>query len=351
MYFKLFTNCKIVKGNVKSIIIDTQRNFYHDIPNSLYTIIKDLECKSINEVKNEIEDASISIFDSYLEFLVENDFGFITDKANQFLYVEQNKINKPSNNFIIEFSSKISKNIIYQLKDLNIDALHINFYEEIDINELNDILNQIINITSISFVSILSLYNKELNENTWLNLGVNYPILGQIFISSSPIEKTINSESLILIYSKENISFKNCGIVTPKYFSFNTYMYNESFCFNSCLGGKISIDINGNIKNCPSMPQSFGNIKDTSLEEALNHKEFKKYWNLTKDSVEVCKDCEFRYICTDCRAYTEQTHTNDQGLDISKPLKCGYNPYTGEWQEWSTNPLKQKAMKYYRFDK
>ncbi|MEM8527245.1 MAG: hypothetical protein AAGG68_21570 [Bacteroidota bacterium] len=31
----------------------------------------------------------------------------------------------------------------------------------------------------------------------------------------------------------------------------------------------------------------------------------------------------------------------------SKPLKCGYNPYTGEWAEWSTNPLKQKAIAYY----
>jgi len=95
------------------------------------------------------------------------------------------------------------------------------------------------------------------------------------------------------------------------------------------------------------MSQSFGNIKDTTLEKALLHPDFKKYWNLTKDEIEVCKDCEFRYICTDCRAYTERTHTNAEGLDISKPLKCGYNPYTGEWQEWSTNPLKEKAIKYY----
>lgn len=83
------------------------------------------------------------------------------------------------------------------------------------------------------------------------------------------------------------------------------------------------------------------------MEEALQHPDFKKYWNLTKDQIEVCKDCEFRYICTDCRAYTERSHTNKEGLDISKPLKCGYNPYTGEWEEWSTNPLKQKAIQYY----
>lgn len=90
------------------------------------------------------------------------------------------------------------------------------------------------------------------------------------------------------------------------------------------------------------MSQSFGNIKDTTLQEALDHPDFKKYWNVTKDQIEVCKDCEFRYICTDCRAYIE----NPEDM-YSKPLKCGYNPYTAEWAEWSTNPLKQKAIDYY----
>ncbi len=51
---------------------------------------------------------------------------------------------------------------------------------------------------------------------------------------------------------------------------------------------------------------------------------------------------EFRYICTDYRAYVE-----DPEDILSKPLKCGYNPYTGEWSEWSTNPLKQKAIDIY----
>jgi hypothetical protein len=36
---------------------------------------------------------------------------------------------------------------------------------------------------------------------------------------------------------------------------------------------------------------------------------------------------------------------------LSKPLKCGYNPYTCEWEDWSTNPLKEKAIKYYNLEK
>lgn len=90
------------------------------------------------------------------------------------------------------------------------------------------------------------------------------------------------------------------------------------------------------------MKESFGNIKTTTLQEALAIKGFKKHWNTTKDKIKVCRDCEFRYICTDCRAYTE-----DPKDSYSKPLKCGYDPYTGAWEEWSANPLKDAAIQYY----
>lgn len=90
------------------------------------------------------------------------------------------------------------------------------------------------------------------------------------------------------------------------------------------------------------MEKSFGHIKDTTLIEAIDKPKFKEFWNITKDQIHVCKDSEFRYVCTDCRAYIE----NPEDI-LSKPLKCGYNPYTGEWSEWSTNPLKKKAIKYY----
>lgn len=40
----------------------------------------------------------------------------------------------------------------------------------------------------------------------------------------------------------------------------------------------------------------------------------------------VCKDCEFRSICSDCRIYTE-----NNGNEYSKPINCTYNPYISKW--------------------
>jgi len=76
------------------------------------------------------------------------------------------------------------------------------------------------------------------------------------------------------------------------------------------------------------MEQSFGNIKDITLEEALNKPGFKDLWGIRKDDIDVCKDCEFRYMCTDCRCIIKNPD------DIySQPAKCGYNPYIAKWSK------------------
>ncbi|AZA82973.1 grasp-with-spasm system SPASM domain peptide maturase [Chryseobacterium lactis] len=350
MYLKLFSSCKITLGAKNSIILDVQRDSYVSIPNTLFFVIKNLDSSSIESVRHDVDEEDKEVFDSYIVFLVKNEFGFITDKPNNFIYFDYEKIDIPSNNCIIEFSSSIVdyNTIVSQLETIKVQALHINTYSKIDLTQIEELLNPIFNNTSIKFVSLLLMYNRGIKENDLLKLGYNYPFLSQLFVYSSPFEKSVYGEFLNIHYTLEaQVSIKSCGQIKSDYFSCNDYLYSESHCFNSCLAGKISIDKYGNIKNCPSMTQSFGNIKETNLEEALNHKDFKKYWKLSKDQIEVCKDCEFRYICTDCRAYTELIHLDKEGLDVSKPLKCGYNPYTAEWEEWSTNPIKQNAIRYY----
>lgn len=142
--------------------------------------------------------------------------------------------------------------------------------------------------------------------------------------------------------TQEINSSLHCGIVSPSYFAPNTKMYYDGLNGNSCLNKKIAIDVDGNIKNCPSQAKSFGNINSISILDAMSDIGFKSLWTITKDSIHVCKDCEFRMICTDCRAYI------DNPEDIySKPLKCGYNPYSSEWQDREKMQDKQRSIAFY----
>jgi SPASM domain peptide maturase of grasp-with-spasm system len=198
----------------------------------------------------------------------------------------------------------------------------------------------------IESVQFIIPYSNETEAQNIIQLIYKYPRIRFVQMYNAPENNKIYSNeigSVTVITVENNMeNHLSCGIVSRSYFSIATSTFTESQHHNTCLNRKISIDVNGNIKNCPSMSQSYGNIKDTTLMEAIEQPNFKQYWDITKDKIHVCKDCEFRHICTDCRAYVEAPE------DIfSKPLKCGYNPYTGEWSEWSTNPLKQKAIEHY----
>lgn len=89
----------------------------------------------------------------------------------------------------------------------------------------------------------------------------------------------------------------------------------------------MGIDVNGQIKNCPSSSRSFGQIDDKNLKEVIFDDEFKKLGIIKKEDVKVCSDCEFRSICSDCRIYID----NPNDLH-SRPAKCDYNPYISKWK-------------------
>ncbi len=340
-FLKLYSDCAIIDGYLNSLIIDFQRGSYVVVPKTLSIVLKKCETQSIDELRKEIDKDSLIHFDSYIDFMLKHEFGFITNIPENYTYFRNKNSNIEEYNLICENHNFILNGNL--LGNLNISAIYLRIDKKINIGETSQILNKLIRNDSLTFVSICADYNENIAVDDIKMLGYKYPMIGCLYLYSSPKTKTkVHDEITIEYNSNKYFGFKNCGLISSNYFRCNNKLFTESLHHNSCLHKKISIDVHGNIRNCPAMPESFGNIKDTTLEAALNKPGFKKYWNITKDQIEICKDCEFRYICTDCRAYRE----NPEDI-YSKPLKCGYNPYTAEWEEWSTNPLKQKAIDFY----
>jgi len=53
----------------------------------------------------------------------------------------------------------------------------------------------------------------------------------------------------------------------------------------------------------------------------------RQYWDLSYDKIEVCRDCEYRYACHDCRPLTYGL----TGELTAKSLHCSYDPYRGKF--------------------
>lgn len=357
IYFKTFANCFLVRGATRSLVCDLQRQASDFVPNDLIDVMEMLNGKnSVEKVLLHYGEENKGVIQGYLDYMDEKEYGFYCEEDEFDLFPELNKeflVPAHITNTILELKKENIgwfQELVPQIEDLGCKDVVLVFYEELSEKDFNRIFEYFVD-TRIKSFEITSKYHKEINEDFLNKINRKLNQLTKVIFFSAPEDKAEFWDNKILydrFFTKKEIkSFKACGVVDTKYFNTNLPKVLEAINHNSCLNMKMAVDKNGDIRNCPAMPLSYGNIKDTTLEEALNKKGFKKYWDLTKDEIEVCKDCEFRYICTDCRAFTERTHKNKDGLDTSKPLKCGYDPYTGKWEEWSTNPLKQKAIDYY----
>lgn len=96
---------------------------------------------------------------------------------------------------------------------------------------------------------------------------------------------------------------------------------------NSCWFGNAAITSEGNVLPCV-FPRDLvaGNLHEHSLRWIVDNG-LRTFWELTRDKIAVCRDCEYRYLCHDCRPWAHG-FTGDL---YAKTPTCTYNPYTGEW--------------------
>jgi SPASM domain peptide maturase of grasp-with-spasm system len=344
----LYENCQLVKGVFRSCIYDLTRNDLYLVPNSLAAVLEISRDKNCDEVLKLVSNKSI--FNEYVSFITQNELGFICDQDELICFpklsLEYESPYKITNALLdVDVETNLLKSID-EIISAKCEHLQIRLYCFAKEPEVP--LHIILNMFEGSSIKSIDLYLKnhsEVDNHVYEELLISNPRLNFIccYNAERDISKVIYPFCNKLFHTTQiDLSELHCGQISYELLAINIEAFTEAQKFNSCLNNKVSIDKEGNIKNCPSMTESFGNIRNTSLQEAIEKIGFKKYWGVNKDLIHVCKDCEFRYMCTDCRAYVE-----DPEDILSKPLKCGYNPYTGEWSEWSTNPLKHKAIKYY----
>jgi SPASM domain peptide maturase of grasp-with-spasm system len=145
-----------------------------------------------------------------------------------------------------------------------------------------------------------------------------------VYLYNSPL----NNEGEQHTFIKDIADYINdCGYVYKDNFTINQPFFFEGQSCNTCLNKKATIDFDGNIKNCPAMNLTCGNVKEDKIKDVITTSEFQEMWNITKDQIEVCKDCEYRYMCLDCRAFVD----NPDNM-YSHPSRCNYNPYIAKWK-------------------
>lgn len=350
--FDLYANCLLVNGANRSLICDLEENRYFFIPNSLYSILVKFKKSTISNLKSNFPD-SHDVIDEYFEFLVENNLIHFSKNLEFFPKISTHwESANPITHAILDIQHQTYNylNVTEELDGVFCRHIQYRIYTKKAKTSVVEEILQFVESKKLSFLSLDFLLPYSVNnEKASKSLLSNFARIHSIVLYGAP-NNTISDPNwrdmgFLITTTESVIDERNCGLIHPSNFIVNTKSFTESQKFNSCLNGKISVDKFGNIKNCPSMAKSYGHINDKKLSEIINNGKFQKLWSVNKDQISICNSCEFRHICTDCRAYL-----NDPDDLFSKPLKCGYDPITSTWSEWADNSIKGLAIKNYNLE-
>ncbi len=358
-YLSFYSDCIPVKGALNAAIYDLSRQEIIKIPQVYFDLIQRAKTVKIGELLDQMQniDSQQNVID-FINYLDDNEFINLTIKPAYLLDINFDWQSSCSiQNAIIDIDEKKHdfNVIIDQLDLLGCEIIQLRYFSNnIAIEEISEVLKKAYH-TSIQGIEVVVCFNPNLKKHDYVKLMENESIIAKLTVHSASVDEHVvttfgegtakASLDKSIVFIKEKIySHSHCGLINMKNINKPTaLMFVENKNFNGCLNKKISIDVDGLIKNCPSMSDSFGHHKDTDMISVLAIEEFTNKWLLKKDDISVCKDCEFRYACTDCRAYL-----SDPQDSLSKPLKCGYDPYKGVWSDWKNNVDNAIAIKYYQ---
>ncbi|WP_395053895.1 hypothetical protein [Flavobacterium sp.] len=308
---KNYSETPIVKGFNRSCIYDLPRQNYDLVSNHIVDKLDKLSNLNFEDLiktlnVDEIEWVNFFLIKEYY-FLISNEFSNSFPKINfewhyPFLI----------NNCIIEITN-IKLNVLKifsRLEDINCKHLLIKFNNIENTNEIIDFLK--LNLENLTFKSIDLII--EDNKNKKINLQNFYNL----------VKKEIAQITSI----KTNPFFKINELYFKPQFLVNINMFSESKSYNVYYNRKLYIDDNGHIKNGIETTKSFGNIYSSieNFEKIIKSKKFKSLSKINKDKIDVCKDCEFRYMCIDNRIPLKR---DDNTYFFQK--ECSYNPYISKW--------------------
>ncbi|NME72841.1 hypothetical protein [Flammeovirga aprica] len=311
-YLNIYAFCKVVKGKEKSVICDLHRGNIKFIPNEMYSILEELEVNSIGYILNKYTE-EVDAINSYIDFVLKNNFGFISNEKEVFVEIE-NKFETPEiiNNAIIEYGFEAYSllKLVDNLNKLNTKFIELRLtkFSSNNLYELRKVLYYL-STSSVRNISILLPYDRDAHDSI-VSLKEQYPIINKMVfygfsedVTEGDILYTTKNITQINGYNKEN-TIVNC-----------IEFYYESLKYNTYYNKKISIDKAGNIKNCIKNDTVFGNVNTDNILDVISTKSFQELWTANNDKIIDVKHNPLRY-----------------NLMISNDLiKTGNNEYKIKW--------------------
>ncbi|MDR2064575.1 MAG: grasp-with-spasm system SPASM domain peptide maturase [Prevotellaceae bacterium] len=331
--FKLFSDCIPVKGFMQSIIYDLGRNKYTIIPNDLHEILTKFDGQTLSSIKDYYTGNDL-VINEYFNFLYEQEYIFWCNKKDivnfPLLVFEWDYPGYISNAIIILYNNSNFnfKTIISELSYLGCRNIIIHIKDNIEMDYVNVML-EIFKKYPYKHIDIFIPYSSASNDISILeNICLYNTTINTIIIYNTPFEKKIQSDKLswnIIFTKTKKIDY---NFISKNKFSTNINTFSEAQNYNLFFNRKLIISSLGYILNSINTDDNKYNIYNKTLKDIIKEDGIRNKWNINKDRLLICKDCEFRYMCIDSRDPIE-IGNNQWKFNT----ECNYNPYIAKWKD------------------
>ncbi|MBP6584660.1 MAG: grasp-with-spasm system SPASM domain peptide maturase [Flavobacterium sp.] len=325
----LYGCCYPVRGFSRSIICDLQYGKINYIPNDLFDLLKESAGKTKTEIFEYYNNEENETIDEYLEYLIENGYIFYSDEPENFppLHKKWSAASEISNMIIDVDSNNIilNKKFVNDLDSFGSLSIQLRVNDFITYEKLDSLLSLFYS-SRLKSIELVLKYDAMLiplfDKLTTKHLRVSY-----IIQYLAPENDKIEFDNFICFNMTETLTdATRNGPISVSHLAINKHIFMESQFHHTYFNSKLYIDELGNLSNAPGTDM-LGNIKTDNLNNIIHYTDVRKYWNITKDTTKVCKDCEYRYFCVDARTPLLNSETNE----YYHQAKCNYNPYTTTW--------------------
>ena len=337
MKYTLQSECFPVSGKMRGVIYDLGRTGYDLIPVDLAYFLKENRQFYANQLKGKDEES----FGNYLTFLLENEYIFPVEENEMDLFIPNEIVWEVPHHITNTYLTLGEKNIAHFPKILKCieKVLCPHLFIEINHIDKDQFPTTLLHLNDKGFKSCSLAIDYTLLgsiDESFFKKVFEIPCIAEVFIYNYEGKKGIDyygSRGFYkkLIKSTASMDARRNAEQLRSSFMVNRSLFYESKNYNNYYYKKLFISKNGEIQNQKDT-EAFGNIADEDILNRIvpivNSKSFTAIGKVKKDQIQVCKDCEFRYMCVDDRTPELTAIDNEYKHDST----CAYDPYSCSWE-------------------
>jgi len=334
-YFHLYSSIKFTRGKYRSLVLDMQHNYWVKVPNSFVEVLEMAQNEGLKVVYSTFNE-EIEILEEYFSFALKKGWGrWFNEKSAIF-----NEIGESYHSYerietsLIDISKETNLDWVLRFIEL-LDLFHCHhvefrFLDSKSTTYIESILDKVAS-SNIKCVTLCLSKNNFIDEERVKKLITEEGRIIEVYFYNNKIERVVRfKQASIYSLTSKAVEIDKCGVIQQNKFIVNPRFYRLSEEKNSCLYKKLSLTYDGIVCICPSVKSGvlgyMSHLDSSDVESFLSSMEYMKLSDSKKSEIHVCRDCEFRNCCLDCRG-----HKSNSDL-FTKPKFCSYSPKTEKWE-------------------